>query len=139
MAKFLVVLGVLGLASPSFAAPAPKSGGAKPKGGDKFVVDHKDDRATLTQAQVDEVVKAKLPDVTACWHQLPADQRKKDASTVLRLTIDDGGEVQTVDVDGLPDDAGRCIAKAAVAWVFPQTDGQADAAKFSYPLTLAAK
>jgi hypothetical protein len=138
MTKLLVMISVLGLAMPSFAAPAPKAAPAKPKCGDKFVVDHKEDRATLTQAQVDEVVKAKLPDVTACWHQLPADQRKKTASAVLKLAIDDGGEVQTVDVDGLPDDAARCIAKAAVAWVFPQTDGQADAAKFSYPLTLAA-
>ena len=30
------------------------------------------------------------------------------------------------------------LLAAAVAWVFPQTDGQADAAKFSYPITLAA-
>lgn len=138
MTKLLVMISVLGLAAPSFAAPAAKPAPAKLRCGDKFVVDHKEDRATLTQAQVDAVVKAKLPDVTACWHQLPADQRKKTASAVLKLAIDDGGEVQTVDVDGLPDDAARCIAKAAVAWVFPQTDGQADAAKFSYPITLAA-
>ena len=111
---------------------------AAPKVGEKFVVTHKEDRAALTIDQVEEVMQAKLGEVTTCWEALPADQRKKDAAAVLKLEIDEGGEVQQADVSGLPDDAARCISKAAVAWVFPQTDGSADTAKFAYPITLRA-
>jgi hypothetical protein len=126
---------VLGLAAPSIAAPA------KTKAlncGESYVVGHKAAPTGLTAAQIDEVIKAKLGEVTACWHRLPAEQRKKDASAVLKLVIDDGGEVQTIDVAGIPDDAGRCIVKAAVAWTFPQTDVKVDAASYSYPVVLRA-
>jgi hypothetical protein len=131
----LVIVTALGLAAPALAAPTAAT---KAKVGEKFVVGHKEDRLALTQAQVADVMKAKLGEVTTCWQQLPADKRKKDASAVLQLEIDEGGEVQTVDVAGLPDDAARCISKAAVAWVFPPTDGSADTAKFAYPVTLRA-
>lgn len=130
----VVFVTALGLAAPALATPQA----AKPKVGEKFVVTHKAERVALTPAQVDEVMKAKLGEVTTCWQQLPADKRKKDASAILQLEIDEGGEVQTVDVAGLPDDAARCISRAAIAWVFPQSDGSADTAKFAYPVTLRA-
>jgi hypothetical protein len=136
MSKMLLVLATLGLATPSFAAPAPTS--KQPNAGEKYVVGHEAQKTALTQAQVEEVMKTKLADVDACWRRVPADQRKKDASAVLKIEIDDGGEVQTVDVAGVPGDAARCIAKAAVAWTFPETDFHADAASFAYPVTLRA-
>jgi hypothetical protein len=133
MRNILLAVAVLGLsAASSVAAPTPNAGG-------KFVVDHKEERATLTQDQVNEVVKAKLGEVNDCWQLLPEDQRKKDAKAVLKLEIDEGGEVQQVDVVGLPEQAVTCISKVAIAWVFPQTDGSAETAKFDYPVKLAAE
>lgn len=134
----LVMVAVIGFAAPALAAPTAKAAPAKPKCGDKYVVGKEAERTALTPAQIDAVMKAKLGEVSACWNNLPAAQRKKDANAVLKLTIDDGGEVQTVDVAEVPEDAARCIAKAAVAWTFPQTDAQIDPPSYLYPVVLRA-
>lgn len=140
----LAMLGVLGLCGPVIAAPKAQARKAAPvkklNCGESYVVGPKDSgRTSLTQAQVDEVLKTKVGEVEACWTKLPADQRKKDVSAVLTLEIDDTGEVQTVEVTNVPDEAQRCIAVAAVAWEFPRTSAKADAATFSFPLVLKAK
>lgn len=140
----LAMLGVLGLCGPVVAAPKPQARKAAPAKrlncGESYVVGKKDSgRTALTQAQVDEVLKTKVGEVEACWTKLPADQRKKDVAALLTLEIDDSGEVQTVDVAGVPDEAQRCIAVAAVAWEFPRTDVKADAASFTFPVALKAK
>jgi len=97
-------------------------------------------KTSLTEAQVDEVLKAKLPDVDSCWSRLPEDKRKTDTTAVLKLEIDDRGEVQTVNVSGpIPDETQRCIAVAASDWSFPETDVKVDAQFFEYPLALHAK
>ncbi len=137
----LVILATLGLVAPALAVPQAKAAPTKVKQlncGDKYIVGHEVEHSALTQAQIDGVMKAKLGEVTACWNRLPATQRKKDTNAVLKLAIDDGGEVQTVDVAGIPDDAARCIAKAAVAWTFPQTETQAEPASYAYPVVLRA-
>jgi len=132
MRNILLSVAILGLsAASSVAAPTPK-------GGDKFEVKHTEERAALTQEQVDEVVKTKLGEVQDCWEILPADQRKKDAKAILNLEIDEGGEVQQVAITGLPEQAVQCISQVAIRWVFPQTDGSADTAKFAFPVKLAA-
>ncbi len=132
---------IVGFATPVLAAPTKAVAPTKGKqldGGASYVVGRKLAAPTLTPAQIDEVMKAKLGEVTACWHRLPVEQRKKDTSAVLKLEIDDGGEVQTIDVAGIPDDAARCIAKAAIAWTFPETDVKIDAATYKYPIALRA-
>jgi hypothetical protein len=96
-------------------------------------------RTSLSQAQVEDVLKTKVGEVEACWTKLPADQRKKDVSAVLKLEIDDDGEVQTVEVANVPEETQRCIAVAAVAWEFPRTDVKADAASYTFPVALKAK
>ena len=150
------ILGVLVLGAPAFAkvatpnkpaatskksaqAPAPQSQVTA-----KRVAPASDERDrgkdSLSESQVDEVVKAKLGEVETCWQQLPEDKRKTDANIVLKLEIDDNGEVQTVDVTGkIADDAQRCIAVAAAAWEFPVTEVKIDAQYFAYALALHAK
>jgi len=138
------MLGVLGLGGPVLAAP--KSPAKKPAPakrlncGESYVVGPKDSgRKDLTQAQVDEILRTKVGEVEACWTKLPADRRKKDVSAVLTLEIDDTGEVQTVEVAGVPEETQRCIAVAAIAWEFPPTDAKADAASFAFPVALKAR
>lgn len=139
-----VILAVIGFAAPANAAPhakvapAPAKVSKQPKSGDTYVVGHEVGRTALTAAQIDEVMKTRVGDVSACWSGLPAAQRKQDVNAVLSLAIDDGGEVQTVDVAEVPDEVVRCIAKAAVAWTFPQTDPQAEAPSYRYPIVLHA-
>jgi hypothetical protein len=86
-----------------------------------------------------EILRTKVGEVEACWTKLPADRRKKDVSAVLTLEIDDTGEVQTVEVAGVPEETQRCIAVAAIAWAFPRTDAKADAASFAFPVALKAR
>lgn len=136
MRNILLAFAALGLsAASSVAAPTTKA----PKAGEKFEVTHKEDRAALTKEQVAEVMQTKLGEVNDCWQLLPEDQRKKDAKAILNLEIDEGGEVQQVGVVGLPDQAVECISKVAISWVFPQSDGSADTAKFAYPVKLVAE
>ncbi|HEY6039982.1 MAG TPA: hypothetical protein VIV58_37125 [Kofleriaceae bacterium] len=112
--QLFVALAVLGLGAPAFAQ------------------EHR-----LTQAQVDDVMKTKVGDVEACWQNLPDDQRKKDATAVLAMEIDDTGEVQTVTIAGQPSELERCVAVAAASWEFPRTDVKADALMFSYSVSLS--
>jgi len=140
----LALLSVLALCSTAVAsAPtaAHKTAPAKrPDCGDSYEIGRsKQGRTALTQAQVDEVMKTKVGEVTACWQRLPDDKRKRDTTAVIELEIDDRGEVQTVEVAGVPDDAERCIALAAVGWDFPETDVKADAVTFSYAVPLRTK
>jgi hypothetical protein len=152
---FLALLGVVLLGTPAFAKVSDSS--SKPAGKKPAtdaasqsqvsarrvapVGDKRDaGKASLSEAQVDEVVKSKLGEVQTCWVGLPEDKRKADTSIVLKLEIDDNGEVQTVDVNGkIADEAQRCIAVAAAAWEFPVTDVKIDAEYFEYALALRAK
>ena len=141
----LTLLGGLALCVPAFAQPHPPAAkkptpARAPNCGESYVVGPKDSTSTaLSQAQVDAVMKSKVGEVEACWLHLPAEKRKRDVAAVLNLSIDDGGEVQTVTASALPDDVQRCIAVAAVAWEFPRTDAHADALAFAYPIALRAK
>lgn len=141
----LTLLGGLALCVPAFAQPhrpaAKQPTPARaPNCGASYVVGPKDSSSTaLSQAQVDAVMKAKLGEVEACWMHLPVEKRKREVAAVLNLSIDDGGEVQTITAPALPDDVQRCIALAAVAWEFPATDAHADALTFAYPIALHAK
>lgn len=149
---FVAILGLLVLGTPAFAKvsdsgskPAAKKAAAAESqitarrvapAGDK----RDSGKVALSESQVDEVVKGKLGDVQTCWTSLPEDKRKADTSIVLKLEIDDNGEVQTVDVTGkIADEAQRCIAVAAAAWEFPVTDVKIDAEYFEYALALRAK
>jgi hypothetical protein len=138
----IALLGVACLCTPVLAGPkpAPKKPAAGPNVGASYVVGRKDSgRTQLTQAQVDEVLKSKVGEVEACWERAPDDKRKKDVNAILSLSIDDDGEVQTVEVAGVPEETERCVAVAAVAWEFPRTDVKADASSFTYPVALHAK
>ena len=134
------VLLLAALCAPVFAQPAPKQAPArKPNCGEKYVVGKKDvGPRALTQDQIDEVMKTKLGEVEGCWLKLPEDKRKHDVTAVLSLVIDDGGEVQTVDVASLPPETARCIAVAAVDWEFPRSDTKADASQYAYSVALHA-
>jgi hypothetical protein len=150
---FLALLGVVLLGTPAFAKVADsttKAASKKPAADSQSQVtarrvaptgDKRDSGKTaLSESQVDEVVKSKLGEVQTCWTGLPEDKRKADTNIVLKLEIDDNGEVQTVDVNGkIADEAQRCIAVAAAAWEFPVTDVKIDAAYFEYALALRAK
>lgn len=140
----LAILGVLGVCGGALAAPKSHARKAAPAKrlncGDSYVVGPKDSgRKSLSQTQVEDVLKTKVGEVEACWTKLPADQRTKDINAVLTVEIDDTGEVQTVEVAGVPDETQRCVAVAAVAWEFPRTDVKADAASFAFPVALKAK
>jgi DsbC/DsbD-like thiol-disulfide interchange protein len=137
----IALVAALVVGAPAFAqtrAPAKKPV-KKLNCGDSYVVGPKDARTSLSQAQVNEVLKSKVSEVETCWLKLPADQRKKDVAAVLSIEIDDGGEVQTAELAGAPEETQRCVAVAAVAWEFPRTDAKADAATFTYPIALKAK
>jgi hypothetical protein len=139
----LAVIALLGLCAPALAksqAPAKKPAAKKPNCGETYVVGKKDDGPKgLAKQQVDEVLKTKIGEVETCWLKLPADQRKKDVAAVLSVEIDDDGEVQTAALAGVPDDTSRCVALAAIAWEFPPSDVQADAATFTFPVALKAR
>jgi hypothetical protein len=126
--SLFVALALLGLCAPAFA---------KAKCGDNYVVGKDQKRSSLTQAQVDEVMKTKVGEVEACWQNLPDDQRAKDTTAVLALEIDDTGEVQTVTIAGQPSELQHCVAIAAASWEFPRTDVKADALTFQYSVPLA--
>lgn len=136
----LAVIALLGLCAPALAqSKAPKTA-AKPKCGDAYVVGKKDAGPKgLSQSAVEDVLKSKVGEVEGCWQKLPADQRKKDVAAVLSIEIDDDGEVQTASLAGVPDDASRCVAVAAVAWEFPRSDVKVDAETFTFPVALKAK
>jgi hypothetical protein len=151
---FVAILGLLVLGTPAFAKVSDS--GSKPTAKKPAAAesqsqitarrvapagDKRDSgKLALSESQVDEVVKGKLGDVQTCWTSLPEDKRKADTSIVLKLEIDDNGEVQTVDVTGkIADEAQRCIAVAAAAWEFPVTDVKIDAEYFEYALALRAK
>lgn len=140
MNKPALVVSLLGLCASAVAQPARNPPPAKkPNCGEHYVAGQKDSgKKSLTQAQVDEVMKTKVGEVETCWRQLPQDKRK-DTSLVLQLEIDDTGEVQTIEAPGVPDETQRCIALAAVEWEFPRTDVKADAIVFTYPVALHAK
>jgi hypothetical protein len=140
----LAIVGVLGLCGGAVAAPKSQARKAAPAKrlncGESYVVGKKDaGRTALSQTQVEDVLKTKVGEVEACWTKLPADQRKKDVAAVLTVEIDDTGEVQTVEVAGVPEETQRCVAIAAVAWEFPRTDVKADAASYAFPVALKAK
>jgi hypothetical protein len=139
----LAVIALLGLCAPALAqskVPAKKAPEKKPNCGDAYVVGKKDTGPkSLAQTQVEDVLKSKVGEVETCWLKLPADQRKKDVAAVLSVEIDDDGEVQTAALAGVPDDASRCVAVAAVAWEFPRSDVKADAETFTFPIALKAK
>ena len=131
MRKSVILLAAL--CAPVFAQPK------KPNCGEKYVVGKKDTGPkALTQAQIDEVMATKVGEVEGCWMKLPDAQRKHDITAVLSLVIDDGGEVQTVDVASLPPETQRCIAIAAVDWEFPRSDTKADASQYAYSVALHA-
>ncbi len=140
--KPAIVVILLGLCVSAFAQPAPKKPAPtkKPNCGEHYVVGPKDaGKKSLSQDQIDEVMKTKVGEVETCWLRLPEDKRKKDTTAQLKLEIDDSGEVQTVETAGVPDDAQRCIAVAAAEWEFPRVDVKADAATYSYSIALHAK
>ena len=142
----LVALGVLGLASPALAGnPPPKKATPQVKKlncGESYVVGtHHDEASKVSprELQVAAVVKSNLGEVQACWSQLPAQFRKVATPAVLKLSVDDTGEVQTVEVAGkVPDEAQRCIALAVARWEFPATAVTSDASHFEYPVTFRA-
>ena len=73
----------------------------------------------LTDAQVAQVVKARLAEVQYCWSRLPAPQRTVDTTAILRMEIE-AGVVTDVEVTGkVPAAATACIADVAERWVFP--------------------
>jgi hypothetical protein len=126
------------LCAPAFAQS--KTQAKKPNCGEKYVVGPKDSGPkSLTQAQIDEVMKTKVGEVEGCWLKLPDDKRKHDVNAVLTIEIDDGGEVQTVQADSLPPETLRCISVAAADWEFPRSDTKADAAQYAYAVALHAK
>lgn len=138
----LAVIALLGLCAPALAqSKAPVKAPAKKLNcGDAYVVGKKDAGPKgLSQATVEDVLKTKVNEVETCWQKLPADQRKKDVAAVLSIEIDDDGEVQTAALAGVPDDASRCVAVAAVAWEFPRSDVKADSETFTFPFALKAK
>ncbi|MBV8762961.1 MAG: hypothetical protein JO257_37090 [Deltaproteobacteria bacterium] len=139
----LAVIALLGLCAPALAQSKVRDAGkkpAKPNCGEAYVVGKKDAAPKgLVQQQVEDVLKSKVGEVETCWQKLPADQRKKDVAAVLSIEIDDDGEVQTAALAGVPDDASRCVAVAAVAWEFPRSDVKADAETFTFPIALKAK
>lgn len=134
----VALVGVLAVSAPAFAKTAAPAKAA-PKTGDGYVLGKDQGRTTLTQDQVDEVMKGKVGDVVACWQQLPDDQRAKDATAVLTIEIDDTGEVQTVTTANVSDDMQRCVSVAAAGWDFPRTSVTADARTFQYAVVLKAE
>jgi hypothetical protein len=97
-------------------------------------------KALLREEQVEDVVKAKVGDVQACWMKLAKDKRKTDVNITMNLEIDDTGEVQTVVVTGnVPHETQRCIELAAAGWEFPATEVKVDAEYFECALALHAK
>ena len=136
-----IVVILLGLCVSASAQPAPKkpAPARKPNCGEHYVVGKDPTRKSLTQDQIDEVMKTKVGEVETCWLRVPEDKRKKDTTAQLKIEIDDSGEVQTVETAGVPDDAQRCIAVAAVEWEFPRSDAKADSATYSYSVALHAK
>jgi len=137
----LAVIALLGLCAPALAqSKASKAPAKKANCGEAYVVGKKDAGPKgLSQSAVEDVLKSKVGEVETCWQKLPADQRKKDVAAVLSIEIDDDGEVQTAALAGVPDDASRCVAVAAVAWEFPRSDVKADAETFTFPVALKAK
>lgn len=75
----------------------------------------------LSDGQVAQVVKAKLPDVQYCWNRLPAAARQADTTAVIKLSVEASGKVTAVNVEG-PKEAQKCISAAAARWTFPTAE-----------------
>ena len=151
--KPTVIAAVLafGALGPAFAVagtvpakkPTPKA--ARLNGGASYIVGTRRDADEVSKTSRREqefagVMKAKAGEVQACWSLFPMPLHKLDTPAVLRLEIDDSGEVQDVEVIGkVPEAAQRCIALAAASWVFPATEVTADASYFEFPVTLHAR
>jgi hypothetical protein len=80
---------------------------------------------SLTDSQVNKVVKDKLVDVENCWLKLPAAKRVTSSAT-LHIAVENG-MVVAARIDGeLPKGVAQCITAATDRWAFPVTDSRSE-------------
>lgn len=77
----------------------------------------------LTDAQVSTVVQKSSSDVQLCWSKLPAAQRADACTAMMKLSINDEGNVTAVELGGdIPASTHACITSAVMHWQFPTAE-----------------
>ncbi len=95
------------------------------------------DRKSLSDDQVNEVVKSHFDDIAGCWNQVPAKERAGGASLVLAMSIGPKGDICDLTLIGtVPAEARACIADHVKHWQFPEADLASDV---EVPVALRAR
>lgn len=95
----------------------------------------------LTRDEIRTVVRAKLPEVRACFEAGLATNPALGGRVLLRFTINAGGRAEGIRVVENPsDDAdlGACLVEALAHWQFPRPRGGA-AITVSYPFVFSSE
>ncbi|MDB4953354.1 MAG: hypothetical protein JWO36_923 [Myxococcales bacterium] len=82
---------------------------------------------SLSEAQINRVMKKALGDVEYCWDRLPAAARKTSTTAIVRLSVETTGIVSDIEVESdVPASAQKCISAAAARWTFPTTEASSE-------------
>ena len=91
-------------------------------------------KQSLSDAQIQEVVKTHFDDIQGCWLRVPAKDRAAGANLVLALSVAPKGDVvDTTIISDAPAEARTCVANLTRQWTFPVVGLASD---FEYPIAL---
>lgn len=77
----------------------------------------------LSDVQISTVVHAQSADLQVCWAKLPAARRADRATVMMKLSIDDAGQVDNVELGGdVPASTHACITSVVKRWQFPAAE-----------------